>query len=165
MVLDIRTKNLFKHTYYQMDSRNIAICLAPTLMNLSGNFKDVPLAHSLTQVTSSTSNSSAGVTPSASQTAANSSNQLSRQCNSSLELLSLMIEQPKKIFLVPSEAYTKCQFTRSDQLEPMTINEILGFNSQPAMLNIYFQDRIEKWYKELSDKPRNWNRFRFNEQR
>ena len=148
-----------------MDSRNIAICLAPTLMNLSGNFKDMSVTQNLTLTTNATTNNpSSQPSVHQQQPPLANTNQLSRQCNASLELLSLMIDQPKKIFLVPSEAYTKCQFTRSDQSEPMTLNEILGFNSQPAMLNIYFQDRIDKWYKELSDKPRSWTRFRFNQQ-
>lgn len=150
-----------------MDSRNIAICLAPTLLNMN-SLKDMSPNNSCSHIgtspvsptiTSQYSPSSSSTTTSTTTT--NSSQLMSRQCNASLECLSLMIEMPQKVFLIPNEAYTKCQFTKNDQSIPMSLNEHLGSFSH-SMLNIYFNDRIEKMCKELKEKSRSWSRFGSN---
>lgn len=136
------------HQIHKMDARNIAICLAPTLLNMN-NLKE-------TQNYMSPTNSPTGPPP----TIIKDPTQLmTRQCNASLDCLTLMIEMPKKIFQIPTEAYTKCQFTKTDYSLSFTLNELLGSFSQ-SMLNIYLNDRIDEMIKELKDKPRNWNRFR-----
>lgn len=66
---------------------------------------------------------------------------------------------PKKIFQIPNEAYTKCQFSKQDLAHSLSLNELLGAYSTNA-LNIHVNDRIDEMIKELRDKPRNWNRFR-----
>jgi hypothetical protein len=83
---------------------------------------------------------------------------MSRQCNASLDCLTFMIENSKRIFQIPNEAYTKCQFTKMDYSIPLTLNELLGNYTQP-MLNLYLTDRIDEMLKELKDKPKNWTRF------
>ena len=135
-----------------MDSRNIAICLAPTLLNMN-SLKEIS-----TSAYNSLTASPTGISL-PSSLLKDSTQLMSRQCNASLECLTLMIEMPKKIFLVPNEAYTKCQFTKSELAVPLTLNEQLGSASH-SMLSIYFSDRIEKMIKELKEKPRNWSRLR-----
>jgi len=59
-----------------------------------------------------------------------------------------MIEMPKKIFQIPNEAYTKCQFTKTDYSVSLTLNEVLGSYSQ-SMLNMYLNDRIDEMIKVI----------------
>jgi len=73
---------------------------------------------------------------------------MTRQCNASLECLTFMIEMPKKIFQIPNEAYTKCQFTKTDYSVSLTLNEVLGSYSQ-SMLNMYLNDRIDEMIKVI----------------
>ena len=118
-----------------MDARNIAICLAPTLLNMN-SLKE--LSNHLTSMGSPT-----GVPSVFSK---DSAQLMSRQCNASLDCLTMMIEIPKNIFQIPTEAYTKCQFTKSDYSIPLTLTELYGTFSQ-SMLNIYLSDRIEEMIK------------------
>lgn len=122
-----------------MDARNIAICLAPTLLNMS-NLKETSSA-SNTYV--SPSGSPTGPPPSMYK---DPTQIMTRQCNATLECLTVMIEMPKKIFQIPNEAFTKCQFTKTDYSLSLTLNELLGSYSQP-MLNIYLNDRIDEMIK------------------
>ena len=123
-----------------MDSRNIAICLAPTLLNMN-NLKETPSANSYI----SPSSSPTGQPPSMYK---DPTQIMTRQCNASLECLTLMIEMPKKIFQIPNEAYTKCQFTKTDYSVSLTLNELLGSYSQ-SMLNMYLNDRIDEMIKVI----------------
>ena len=124
-----------------MDARNIAICLAPTLLNMS-NLKETSSA-SNTYV--SPSGSPTGPPPSMYK---DPTQIMTRQCNASLECLTFMIEMPKKIFQIPNEAYTKCQFTKTDYSVSLTLNELLGSYSQ-SMLNMYLNDRIDEMIKVI----------------
>jgi hypothetical protein len=123
-----------------MDARNIAICLAPTLLNMS-NLKETPSANSHI----SPSGSPTGPPPSMYK---DPTQIMTRQCNASLECLTFMIEMPKKIFQIPNEAYTKCQFTKTDYSVSLTLNEVLGSYSQ-SMLNMYLNDRIDEMIKVI----------------
>jgi hypothetical protein len=140
----------------KMDARNIAICLAPTLLNMN-NIKDIntggsgsnnnsvqlsilPVAFSsLNPNTSSSSTSTAAALYSGQSL-------YSRQCNASLDCLTWMIEQCKRLFQIPNEAYAKCQFSKSDYSLSLTLNELLGSFSH-SMLNLYINDRIEEMLK------------------
>ena len=133
-----------------MDARNIAICLAPTLLNMT-NLKETNPSSYMSPTSSPT-----GPQPSSFK---DSTHIMSRHCNASLDCLTLMIEMPKKIFQIPNEAYTKCQFTKADLLLSLSLNELLGSYSLDA-LNIHLNDRIDEMIKELKDKSRNWTRFR-----
>lgn len=135
-----------------MDVKNLAICLAPSLLNMN-NLKEIP---GTSHLPINTSASPISQLPSLFK---DPTQLMSRQCNASLECLSFMIENPKKIFQIPNEAYTKCQFTKTDHSLSSTLNELLGSYST-SVLNIYFNDRIEEMIKEIKDKPRNWNRLR-----
>jgi len=70
-----------------------------------------------------------------------------------------MIDAHKLIFQVPTEAYTKCQFTRSDHATPLSLTQHLGSFSH-SLLHIYFNDRIDRSLAHLRDKARNWTRLR-----
>lgn len=139
------------HDVHKMDVRNISICLAPSLLNMNNNLKD------LASIPASIATSPT------SPVYKDPTQLMQRQCNASLECLSLMIENPKKIFQIPNEAYTKCQFTKTDYSVSLTLNELLG-NYSTSMLNMYLTDRIEEMIKELKDKPKNWNRLRNDSQ-
>jgi hypothetical protein len=122
-----------------MDARNMAICLAPTLLNLN-NLKET------IQITNhSPSQSPTGPMPPLYNNK-DSTQIMTRQCNASLDCLTFFIEMPKKIFQIPNEAYTKCQFTKMDHSVSLTLNELLGSYSQ-SMLNIYLNDRIDEMIK------------------
>ena len=157
-----------------MDARNISICLAPTLLNLN-NLKETTSNFSPSLANSPTS-------PTSHVTHNDQTQLMQRQCNASLDCLTLMIENPKKVFQISNETYAKCQFTKNDYSVPLTLNELIGSYSS-SILKIYLTDRIEEmtkvwakplenvslsfnvWHlftvsKELKDKPRNWNRLR-----
>jgi hypothetical protein len=119
----------------KMDARNIAICLAPTLLNMNG-IKDI---NNTSQSTSSATNSSSALS---------NQSMYSRQCNASLDCLTLMIENCKKLFQIPSEAFAKCQFNKSDYSLSLTLNELLGSFSN-STLNLYINDRIEEMLKVI----------------
>lgn len=126
-----------------MDVRNIAICLAPTLLNMN-NLKDANPSFSIPSSQSSFLPSS----PQSSQSLLirDHTQLMSRQCNASLECLSIMIENPRKIFQIPNEAFTKCQFTRNDYSNTLTLNELFGKYSD-SMLDIYLNDRTTEMFK------------------
>ncbi|CAF0713750.1 unnamed protein product [Brachionus calyciflorus] len=132
---------------HKMDARNLAICLAPTLLNL--NMKDVNFSGSSS-------------TPSSPHSQSHFFNKdttqiMSRQCNSSLDCLTFMIENPKKVFQLPSKLYDECQsILQKDSLKYKTIN----FNQIVTTINIYLTDRITEMFRELKDKSRNWKRLR-----
>lgn len=122
-----------------MDARNIAICLAPTLLNMN-TLKELN-NHLIS------TGSSIGVPAVVNK---DSAQLMSRQCNASLDCLTMMIDFPKNIFQIPTEAYTKCQFTKSDYSIPLTLTELHGTFSQ-SMLNIYLNDRIEEMIKVIAN--------------
>jgi hypothetical protein len=127
-----------------MDARNISICLAPTLLNLN-NLKETTSNINNTPIT--TANSPTSPTPLTSMN--NNDHQthlMQRQCNASLDCLTLMIENSKKIFQISNETYAKCQFTKSDYSVPLTLNELLGSYSS-SILKMYLSDRIEEMIK------------------
>ena len=127
---------------HKMDARNISICLAPTLLNLN-NLKE-NASNFNTPVSTATTNIPTSPT---SYFANNDQTQLmQRQCNASLDCLTLMIENPKKIFQISNESYAKCQFTKTDYSVPLTLNEQIGSYSSSA-LKIYLTDRIEEMVK------------------
>ena len=132
-----------------MDARNIAICLAPTLLNMN-SLKE--LNNHATPSGSPTGGPPAAVSKDSAQL-------MSRQCNASLDCLAMMIDSPKKIFQIPTEAYTKCQFTKADCAARPSLAELIGSTSQ-SMLNVYLNDRIEEMVKETKEKSRNWSRLR-----
>ena len=79
-----------------------------------------------------------------------------------------MIDKAHFLFKVPTFAYTKCQFSRSDHSAAQPLKDILGISCFPMQLdyeptlNIYFNDRIALAIKEIRDKPRNWTILRMN---
>ena len=75
---------------------------------------------------------------------------LQRQCNASLDCLTLMIENPKRIFQISNETYAKCQFTKNDYSVPVTLNEVLGSYSS-SILKMHLSDRIEEMIKVSLD--------------
>lgn len=99
-----------------MDPRNIAICLAPTLLNMN-NLKEIP-----------NSIGSSGPNATNNFLINNQTQLMSRQCNASLDCLTFMIENPKRIFQIPNEVFAKCQFTKSDYSTTLTLHERLGSN-------------------------------------
>ena len=117
----------------KMDVRNIAICLAPTLLNMN-NFKDLGASSHITS-----SASASPTSPISKDTAA----LMNRQCNASLDCLTMMIENPKRVFQIPNESFTKCQFTKMDYTTSLTLTELLGSFSLDV-LNIYVDDRINE---------------------
>jgi deleted in liver cancer protein len=139
-----------------MDVRNIAICLAPTLLNMS-SIKELTSSSGATSSFHSGANTSPTSPPSL--LSKDPTQLMNRQCNASLDCLSLMIENPKKIFQIPNEAFSKCPFTKGDYSIPLTLNELLGSYSM-STLNIYLNDRIDEMIKEFKEKSRNWNRLR-----
>lgn len=145
---------------HKMDARNIAICLAPTLLNMN-NLKEInPNNAALTGGSQSPTTTTVGVVGGANQSSMKDTTQLmTRQCNASLDCLTLMIENPKRIFQIPSEAFTKCQFTKMDYSISLTLSELLGTYST-QMLNLFLNDRIQEAYKDMRDKARNWTRLR-----
>ena len=132
----------------KMDARNIAICLAPTLINMN-SIKEL----NNTALAPSSSSATVNCSPLLGQ------NLYSKKCNASLDCLTMMIEHSKKIFQIPSEAYAKCQFNKNDYSLSLTLNELLGSYSN-SMLNLYINDRIEEMLKETKDKPKNWTKLR-----
>jgi hypothetical protein len=148
-----------------MDARNIAICLAPTLLNMN-NIKDISTTTTIASPIMSQSphfkNSNHHNSTTFNSIISTSNQQTllySRQCNATLDCLTYMIENAKRVFQIPNEAYTKCQFTKSDLTTPLTLNELLG-NLSNSMLNLYINDRIEEMLKELRDKQKNWHKLR-----
>lgn len=139
-----------------MDVRNIAICLAPTLLNMN-NLKEIHPTYLVSNTSGGGVGSQSPTSPS--QQFKDTTQLMSRQCNASLDCLTLMIENPKRIFQIPNEAYTKCQFTKMDYSISLTLNELLGNYSIP-MLNLFLNDRINEIHKEMKDKARNWTRLR-----
>lgn len=135
-----------------MDVRNIAICFAPTLLNMN-NLKDI---HPNLLLINGSSQSSRQMLSNQIQ---DTTQLMTRQCNALLDCLTLMIENPKGIFQVPSEAFIKCQFTKIDYSMSPTITEILGTYSVQT-LNVFLNNRIEEIYKEFHDKARGWTRLR-----
>ena len=117
-----------------MDVRNIAICLAPSLLNMNC-FKELGNASAHVASASAASPTS----PITKDTAA----LMNRQCNASLDCLAMMIEHPKRVFQIPIESFTKCQFTKMDYTTSLTLAELLGSFSLDV-LNIYVDDRINE---------------------
>jgi hypothetical protein len=144
---------------HKMDVRNISTCLAPSLLNMN-NLKDINMqALTNTNNNSSPNSNSQPTSPISIMFNKDPTHLMTRQCNASLNCLSLMIENPKTIFQIPNEAYAKCQFTKIDHSITLTLNELLGSYSS-SMLNLYLNDRIDEMIKEVKDKPKNWNRLR-----
>lgn len=147
----------------KMDVRNIAICLAPTLLNMN-SLKDfgttsAPLgsvtssSQSFTSIRSSPSSNQNSNLPSPTNisTSFNMSVQskdptqlINKQCNASLECLSLMIENPEQIFQVPNEAQEKINLSAYVYKEPNMLKNRLNSVSV-ATLN----DDLEKIYDEM----------------
>jgi hypothetical protein len=125
----------------KMDARNIAICLAPTLLNMN-NIKDINGTGQSGIVVGGASSSSGGN----SSSALSNQSMYSKQCNASLDCLTVMIENCKRLFQIPSEAYAKCQFNKNDYSQSLTLNELLGSYSN-SVLNLYINDRIEEMLK------------------
>lgn len=127
-----------------MDARNLAICLAPTLLNL--NIKDINL-------------SGQSSTPSSPHTysSKDSTQLMSRQCNSSLDCLTLMIENPKKIFQIPNKLYDECQYVIHKDIlsyKPLNYSQII------TTINMYLTRKITEMFKDLKDKARYWKKLR-----
>lgn len=145
-----------------MDARNIAICLAPTLLNMN-NLRDMSSASAVSSSTTTTSqvisSSNTNNANLVSNGQATNGSLYSKQCNASLDCLTFMIEQANRLFQVPGEAFTKCQFNKNDYCLSLTLNELLGSYSN-TVLNFYVNDRIEEMLKEIKDKPKNWTKFR-----
>ena len=78
---------------------------------------------------------------------------MNRQCNASLDCLTMMIENPKRVFQIPIESFTKCQFTKMDYTTSLTLAELLGSFSLDV-LNIYVDDRINEMIRVSR---LNWN--------
>ena len=139
-----------------MDARNISICLAPTLLNLN-NLKETTVssntntnANAAMSTTCSSASSPTSPTPLTNMTNSDHQTQLmQRQCNASLDCLTLMIENSKRIFQISNETYAKCQFTKNDYSVPLTLNELLGSYSS-SILKMYLSDRIEEMIKVMS---------------
>jgi len=126
----------------------MAICLAPTLLNLNNLKETIQITNINQPQCQSPSQSPTGPMPAMyhHQHHKDSTQMMTRQCNASLDCLTCLIEMPKKIFQIPNEAYTKCQFTKMDHSVSLTLNELLGSYSQ-SMLNIYLNDRIDEMIK------------------
>lgn len=128
-----------------MDARNLAICLAPTLFNL--NIKDInPSGHS------STPPSPHSIVNFFSK---DTTQLMSRQCNSSSECLAFMIENSKKIFQIPTKLKEECSYLKSVD----SYNYKITLYSQNFNLNEDLNYKINEMYKELRDKSR-WKKFR-----
>ncbi|RMZ95746.1 Rho GTPase-activating, partial [Brachionus plicatilis] len=130
---------------HKMDARNLAICLAPTLFNL--NLKDV-------------NSSGHSPTPTSPHSITNffskdTTQLMSRQCNSSLECLAFMIDNSKKIFQIPTKLNEECPYLKN--------TDIYGYKiilySQMSNLNEDLNSKINEMYKEFKDKSR-WKKFR-----
>ena len=91
------------------------------------------------QMTTSSTNSPTSPTPLTSMSNDHQAHLMQRQCNASLDCLTLMIENSKKIFQISNETYAKCQFTKSDYSVPLTLNELLGSYSS-SILKMYLSD-------------------------
>lgn len=156
-----------------MDARNIAICLAPTLLNMN-NLRDMSSASTSGSGGGGVSTPTTTTTTIISQPASTNNNPTvgnlvsgpqhngslySKQCNASLDCLTFMIEQANRLFQVPGEAFTKCQFNKNDYCLSLTLNELLGSYSN-TVLNFYVNDRIEEMLKEIKDKPKHWTKYR-----
>lgn len=140
-----------------MDVRNIAICLAPTLLNMN-NLKEITAASFSSSGVNNAGGGGCGVgvnaggggsqSPTSPGQFKDATQLMSRQCNASLDCLTMMIENPKRIFQVPNEAFTKCQFTKNDYFIALSLNEILGNYSIPV-LNLFLNERIVEIHKVL----------------
>ena len=118
-----------------MDAKNIATCLAPTLLNMTK--ENTPTSSLLTP------NSSSSPTSMSAAFFRDPTQMMSRQCNASVECLALMIDMPKKIFQIPSEAFSKSQLVKTDYFVPPTINEL----PSPFSLGTYLNERIDDMMK------------------
>ena len=167
---------------HKMDAKNIATCLAPTLINMS-NLKEIKAsaaaaaAASAAAAVASSSGAtgggagattssisgvsacgSAGVSASMSTStmmrsqpallmAKDTTNLMHRQCNASLNCLTLMISNPKCIFQIPVEAYNKCQLARIDYSLSSNVRDLIGMGSTHAAQNAYLNEKIEEMTK------------------
>ena len=136
----------------KMDVKNIAICLAPTLLHINNlkDFGNAALNASIANRSSPNGSSKANNNPltSSSSSASNNSKDpaqiISKQCNASLECLSLMIENPKKIFEVSDEALKKFEY----YFQPLTIKGLLHQFDSPN-LSAYLNDRFDENIKVI----------------
>ncbi len=89
-----------------MDSRNIAICLAPTLLNMT-TLKETSPNHSYTHFHPPHDAQPSTPPPPATNPTLSPTQLMSRQCNASLDCLSFMIDAHHLIFRVPTVDYTQ----------------------------------------------------------
>ncbi len=109
-----------------MDARNIAICFAPTLFAIE----------SMSAQSSATNPSPPG----------SPSQLLTKQCNASLDCLTLMIQQPNKLFEIEKQVYLKCNFKLYDYALAPTIKNLLN-SANVNTIHAFIDDRMEEMLK------------------
>jgi hypothetical protein len=130
-----------------MDPRNIAICLAPTLLNLNMMKEAITITNlPLSNISNTRQHplSTQNLTDTSNLPTRDPTQFINRQCNASLECLCLMIQNPQKIFQVPREALSK---TQSKHFEYQTPAQMRDLVRSKTALNNYLNDRVEEILK------------------
>jgi deleted in liver cancer protein len=159
---------------HKMDNKNIAICFAPSLINMN-NLKDSTfLSNPLSPVSLASSTSSTPIqTPTQPQSQSQITNsfnqnnyglssditqQLNRQCNASCDCIAKMINNYETIFNIPNEATCHLKLQNVNRNEKKidslpSLDSIL--NCTEVSLNSYLNDRFDEMLKEVKSN-KNW---------
>ncbi|XP_064404560.1 stAR-related lipid transfer protein 13-like isoform X3 [Halichondria panicea] len=136
----------------QMDAKNLAVCLAPSLFALS---QQLPKPVNLTRVGSFRRTAVNGHNAaSLNSPAAIARNRMVNESVASSQCLSEMISQANKLFLMPADMLQVCHFTHLEAGDPVPYHELDLDKADTG--STYLESCVQCLHKELKRKFKGW---------